>query len=105
MERLNYARNEAARGLLYQSWSREKAVKWLVEFGLETRAIAEARITIIEAIRSYVITYNYGLDWVRDSIEAEDTPDTTQKWMRLRDLFEKPVMPIRKHQGKATPSL
>lgn len=101
VERLNYARNEAARGLLYRGWTREKAVEWLMELGLETRAVAEARLTIIEAIRSYVITYNYGLDWVRDSIEGKDAPDTTQKWTRLRNLFEEPVMPTRAHRGTA----
>jgi hypothetical protein len=66
VERLNYARNEAARGLLYHGWARENAVAWLMEFGLETRAIAEKRVSIIEAVRSYIITYNYGLDWVTE---------------------------------------
>lgn len=99
VERLNYARNEAARRLLYQGWTRERAVEWLMEFGLETRAIAEMRLTIIEAIRSYVITYNYGLDWVRDRIEGANAPDTAQKWARLRTLFEAPVMPVRSHWG------
>ncbi|WP_375267091.1 hypothetical protein [Planktotalea sp.] len=99
VERLNYARNEAARRLLYQGWTRERAVEWLMEFGLETRAIAEMRLTIIETIRSYVITYNYGLDWVRDRIERNDTPNTTQKWTRLRGLFEAPVMPVKSHLG------
>lgn len=97
VERLNYARNEAARRLLFQGWARHRVVEWLMEFGLETRAIAEARLTIIEAIRSYVITYNYGLDWVRERIEGETAPNTAQKWTRLRTLFEKPVMPLRTH--------
>lgn len=95
VERLNYARNEAARRLLYQGWEREKAVEWLMEFGLETRAIAEMRLNIIEAIRSYVITYNYGLDWVAEQIDRNDTPDISTKWARLRTLFETPVMPVR----------
>lgn len=103
VERLNFARNEAARRLIYQGWTRDKAVSWLMEFGLETRAIAEMRLNIIEAIRSYVITYNYGLDWVKQRIEGGDTPDTAQKWARLRALFEKPVMPLRKHWGMTQP--
>lgn len=97
VERLNYARNEAARRFLYLGWSRERAVNWLVEFGLETRAIAEMRLKIIEAIRSYVITYNYGLDWVTEQIEGDETLDTALRWQRLRGLFEKPVMPLRAH--------
>lgn len=95
VERLNYARNEAARGLLYHGWARENAVAWLMEFGLETRAIAEKRVSIIEAVRSYIITYNYGLDWVTEQIEGADAPDTSEKWARLRALFEKPIMPLR----------
>lgn len=95
VERLNYARNEAARRLLYQGWGRDAAVNWLMEFGLETRAIAELRLSIIQAIRSYVITYNYGLDWVKHEIEGDEMPDTPTKWARLRALFETPVMPVR----------
>jgi len=97
VERLNYARNEAARRVHYQGWSRARAVDWLVEFGLETRTIAEMRLNIIEAIRSYVITYNYGLDWVTQQIEGTDVPDSVLKWQRLRALFEQPVMPVRAH--------
>ena len=99
VERLNYARNEAARRLLHQGWTREKTVEWLMEFGLETRAIAEVRLNIIEAIRSYVITYNYGLDWVAEQVDRNDTPDTSTKWARLRALFETPVMPVRERLG------
>lgn len=101
VERLNFARNEAARRLLYHGWERERAVAWLVEFGLETRAIAEQRLNIIEAIRSYVVTYNYGLDWVRDRIEGAGAPDTSEKWRRLRALFETPVMPVRSRWNMA----
>lgn len=99
VERLNFARNEVARRFLYQGWEREKAVNWLMEFGLETREIAEQRLTLIEGYRSYVVTYNYGLDWVRSQIE-QDAPDTAQKWRRLRALFETPIMPIRTRKAE-----
>lgn len=95
VERLNYARNEATRRFLYQGWDRDKAVRWLMEFGLETREIAEQRLTLIAGYRSYVVTYNSGLDWVRGQIERDDAPNTAEKWQRLRALFETPVMPIR----------
>lgn len=104
VERLNYARNEAARRVLYQGWSRDAAVEWLITFGLETRSIAEMRLNIIEAIRSYVITYNYGLDWVTARIEGDDKPDTALRWQRLRALFETPVMPLRAHRDIAVPT-
>lgn len=103
VERLNYARNEAARGILYQGWTRAAAVAWLMEFGLETRTLAEMRVTIIEAIRSYIVTYNYGLDWVTHQIEGTDQPSESQKWARLRGLFEKPVMPLREHREMPRP--
>jgi hypothetical protein len=99
VERLNYARNEAARRFLYQGWERERVVLWLMEFGLETREIAEQRLKLIEGYRSYVVTYNYGLDWVRSQIEGSDAPDTAQKWERLRALFETPSMPTRTGRG------
>lgn len=101
VERLNYARNEAARRYLYQGWDRDRAVHWLMDFGLETREIAEQRLTLMTGYRSYVVTYNYGLDWVRNRIEGDDAPDTTQKWQRLRAFFETPVMPVRAHPPPA----
>ena len=60
--------------------------------------LIEDEPNIIEAIRSYVITYNYGLDWVTQQIEGTDVPDTALKWQRLRALFEQPVMPVRAHR-------
>lgn len=95
VERLNFARNEAGRRFLYGGWERERALRWLMEFGLETREIAEQRLTLIETLRSYSITYNYGLDWVRSQIEGTDTPSRVAKWRRLKTIFETPIIPIR----------
>lgn len=96
VEQLNFARNEAARGYLYGGWDREKAITWLMEFGLETRGTATQRITIIEALRSYVVTYNSGLDWVKEQIELTKHTSLKEKWDRLRRLLETPSVPYLK---------
>jgi len=95
VEQLNFARNEAGRRFLYGGWDRDRTLAWLMEFGLETREIAEQRMMLIQAMRGYSVTYNYGLDWVRGHIEKGQAPDTQEKWRRLRDCFEGPVIPIR----------
>ncbi len=92
---LNYARNEAGRRFLYGGWDRERTLLWLMEFGLETREVAEQRLTLIESMRSYSITYNYGQDWVKEQIEGATSPTTLQKWQELRKLLETPIIPIR----------
>lgn len=96
IEYLNFARNEAARCYLYDGWDREKAINWLMEFGLETLETATQRITIIEALRSYVVTYNCGLDWVAKQIELKKDTPLKEKWERLRLLLETPSVPFLK---------
>lgn len=95
VEQLNFARNEAGRRYLFGDWDRDRTLAWLMEFGLETREIAEQRMTLIETMRGYSITYNYGLDWVRDQIEHGQTQGTQEKWSGLQKLFEDPIIPIR----------
>lgn len=94
VEQLNFARNEAARGYLFGGWERKRAINWLMEFGLETRGTATQRITIIEALRSYVVTYNCGLDWVTDQIERGQARSVPAKWAELKRLLETPVLPL-----------
>lgn len=92
VEQLNFARNEAARGYLFDGWSREQAIQWLMDFGLETRGTATQRLAFIDALRAYVVTYNCGLDWVAARIGAVPR---AEQWRRLRRLLEQPVLPLR----------
>lgn len=95
VEALNFARNEAARGYLYDGWSRDHAIDWLMEFGLETKGTATQRMNFIEALRSYVVTYNQGLTWVTGQIEHAASQNGISKWSALRDALESPRIPLR----------
>lgn len=95
VEQLNFARNETARGYLYQGWPREQAIQWLMDFGLETRGTATQRLAFIDALRAYVVTYNCGLDWVNERIGAVPR---AEQWKRLRILLEQPVIPLRESE-------
>ena len=95
VEKLNFARNEVARGVLYDGWSRERGIDWLMTYGLETRATATQRLAFIEALRSYVVTYNCGLDWVTAQIDGQGPLTRARKWQGLRRIIETPVVPTR----------
>lgn len=95
VEKLNFARNEAARGYLYEGWTREQAIQWLMDFGLETRGTATQRLAFTDALRAYVVTYNCGLDWVSERI---GTAPRAEQWKRLRTLLEQPVLPLREQE-------
>ena len=66
---LNYARNEAARGLINNTMSRDKATTYLTKYCLMNDETAAKSLSFIKKYRSYVINYNYGLDMVKNYIE------------------------------------
>lgn len=67
--KLNYARNEAARGLVNGTMSQDKALSYLKKYCLMNEETAAKSISFIKKYRSYVINYNYGLDLVKNNIE------------------------------------
>lgn len=79
---LNYARNEAARGLLNGSMKDTAAIQWLMKYGLSTEEAALKSASFIKKYRSYVINYNYGQHLVKQYIEGkggtENAPD--KRW-------------------------
>lgn len=93
VENLNFARNEAARHFLYDGWSKTAVIDWLVEYGLETQETAEQRLRFIEALRSYVITYNYGLIWATSAIHRGQACSSATQWSRLREMLTTPLVP------------
>ena len=93
IEALNYARNVVARMYLYDGMPREKAVSWLMTFGLETRGTAEQRLNFIDAMRSYVVTYNYGRDLVERYISERTREGTESSWNVFEDILTRPIMP------------
>ena len=92
---LNYARNEAARGLLDGRMDEKEAIRWLTQYALMSNEGAAKSISFIRKHRSYVICYNYGLDLVRNSIESRGgtASATSKRWELFGELLSNPVSP------------
>ena len=92
---LNYARNEAARGLLDGTMSQGKALSYLKKYCLMNEETAQKSISFIKKYRSYVINYNYGQDLVKNYIEQNGgtakAPD--KRWELFGKLLSNPVTP------------
>jgi hypothetical protein len=90
---LNYARNEAARGLINKTMSRDKATAYLTKYCLMNDETAAKSISFIKKYRSYVINYNYGLDMVKNYIEKNGgTPkDPVKRWELFGRLLSNEV--------------
>jgi hypothetical protein len=95
LQQLGYAGNEAARGFLDGSLSRQDAEAWLVRYGLMSPERAAQRVRFIEQYRSYVINYNLGQDLVREYIEKRGgTADhPRQRWDEFAKLISSPRLP------------
>jgi hypothetical protein len=78
--KLNYVRNDVARGLLSGSMTEKEALRWLMEYGLNNEETAVKAISFIRGQRSYVINYNHGLDLVRKYIDRESGGDAGKRW-------------------------
>lgn len=93
--RLNYAGNEAARGYLDGTMTREQAIDWLVKYALFTPDRATQRLGFIETYRAYVINYNLGQDLVAAFVEkqggSQDNP--ARRWEVFKDLLSSPRLP------------
>lgn len=95
LDQLNFARNEVARHYLYNGMPREQAIEWLMEFGLESRGTASQRIDFIEAMRAYVINYNYGKTLVREYVESQAGPDRNARWQVFKEVLSTPISPVK----------
>ncbi len=91
--KLNYARNEAARGLINKTMTEEEAQKWLQDYGLFNAESAAKSISFIKENRSYVINYNYGMDLVREYVESriKDNPTPENRWKVFGELMSRQV--------------
>jgi hypothetical protein len=84
--KLNYARNEAARGILGGRMSDQEGQRWLSEYCLLTPKGATDYVRFIKKYRSYVINYNYGQELVRKFVELPGT-SPEQRWQRFEQLL------------------
>jgi len=100
--RLNYARNEAARGLLNGTMTEGEALRWLTDYCLMSNEVAAKSISFIRKHRSYVICYNYGQDLVRNYIESKGSiPSAPEKrWELFGWLLSNPITPTDLLKGK-----
>jgi len=92
---LNYARNEAARGLINGTMSQGKALSYLKKYCLMNEETAQKSISFIKKYRSYVINYNYGQDLVKGYIERNggNAKDPQKRWELFAHLLSNPVKP------------
>lgn len=93
--KLAYAGNEAARGYLNGTMTKEQTLHWLTHYAMFDSARAEQRIRFIEKYRSYVINYNLGQDLVKKYVEKKAGKKPTQKkrWTVFGELISSPRLP------------
>ena len=93
--KLNYARNEAARGHINGTLKEIDAINWLTNYSLMTTDAANKSLSFIKKYRSYVINYNYGQDMVKEYIEknggTSDNP--AKRWTLFEWLLSNVVTP------------
>jgi hypothetical protein len=93
--KLNYIRNEVARGLINDTMSRSKALSWLRKYGLMSDEVAEKSLDFIRKNRSYVINYNYGMDLVKNYVEQQGgtAKNPEKRWEVFGRLLSNEVSP------------
>ena len=90
---LRGARTESVRKYLDGDWTREEASAFLQKYSLMTEARADMYLRFGEKYRSYVVTYDVGLQLVRDYIDREAGDDTARRWELMRELYAVPHLP------------
>lgn len=89
---LNYARNEAGRGLLNKTMDEKQALAWMMNYCLYNEETALKSISFIKKYRSYIINYNYGMDVLKNYVESK-TEDEKKRWEVFGNLLSNPVLP------------
>ncbi len=93
MERLNYARNEVARGYLDGQLDAAAAQAMIQRYWLVTPEAAAKTLRFIDTYRSYVINYNLGRDLVSAWVERQGGDDEKARWTAFRALLSAPHLP------------
>jgi hypothetical protein len=92
LTKLGYASNDAARRYLDGEMTREETKEWLIRYALVSPERVERSIRFMEHNRSYVVTYNVGLDMVREWVEARAS-DEAGRWREFTWLLSTPQVP------------
>lgn len=89
--KLNYVRNDVARGLFSGTMSEEEALRWLQDYGLQNQETAKKSISFIRSQESYVINYNYGADLVAQYIERMGGTNPEDRWRVFEKLLSNQI--------------
>jgi hypothetical protein len=93
-EKLNYARNEVARGIMNGTMDEKEAIRWLKEYALLNEESARKSISFIKVNRSYVINYNYGKDVAHQYITSKGGDESEEKrWSAFTSILKNQLMP------------
>lgn len=92
-DELNYARNEAARGLLNKTMTETQAMVWMKDYCMMNDKAADKFIRFILADRSYLINYNLGKDLVKKYVVSKAGADINKQWEVFGWLLSNPVTP------------
>jgi hypothetical protein len=92
---LNFARNEVARGMLNKTMDSATTLRWLKDYCLMNEETAKKSIQFITVNRSYVINYNYGMQLIKNYIEAKGggIANPEKSWDIFKELLSNPVLP------------
>jgi hypothetical protein len=94
VDRLSYARNEAARRYLNGVFDAPAAAMWLEQYALMSPAGTAQRLKFFDQYRSYVINYNLGKDMVARHIALDSgSPDPAARWKAFERLLASPRLP------------
>ncbi|ULQ54297.1 hypothetical protein [Flavihumibacter fluvii] len=92
---LNFARNEVGRGMLNNTMDSATSLRWLKDYCLMNDETAKKSIQFITVNRSYVINYNYGMQLIKNYIDAKGGGEVNpeKSWDIFKDLLSNPVLP------------
>jgi hypothetical protein len=84
---------QAARRYLDGAADQAATVRWLMDYALMTRGLAERQVRFFEKNRSYVINYSHGENVVRDYLRKKNPRSGTAHWMEFEALLSTPRTP------------
>jgi hypothetical protein len=93
-KKLNFARNEIARGIINKTMSEEEITRWQTDYQFIAPDKVPSSFRFIEKYRSYVICYNHGEALVDRFVKARNTSNSEdKKWEIFQWILSNPVSP------------
>jgi hypothetical protein len=93
--KLNFAGNEVGRGIINKTMDSATVMRWFKDYCLYNEEYAKKRVRFVDANRSYIINYNYGMELIKNYIEKKGggaaNPEKT--WAEFGKLLSSPVLP------------